>query len=117
MGVLKERRLAKRLRAKAEADPAVRDSWMRRHDLIFIGFQAAGIGPNAYNSTAYRAMLEEHKDGPPSRQELEYSRSMCEIRGSALCPRAWLPAIAAIIEAIDEMLPYAAAGPSNARYP
>lgn len=90
---------------------------MRRLDLVFTGFQAAGIGSNAYNSATWRAMLEERENVPPSRQELEYWRAMCEIRGSALCPRAWRPAIAAIIEAKDEMLPCATAGPSSVRYP
>lgn len=84
---------------------------------MFTGFQAEGIGSNAYNSTTWRAMLEERENVPPCRQELEYWRAMCEIRRSALCPRSWRPAIAAIIEAIDEMLPYATVGPSNVRYP
>lgn len=117
MGVLKTRRLAKRLRGRAEADPAIRDSWMRAHDAIFVGFQVGGVGPNAYDHATWRAMFEEYEGGPPSRQELEYWRAICEIRRSAACPGGWLPAITAMIDVIDELLPEAAVGPSNERYP
>ena len=117
MGVLKTRRQAKRLRARAEADPAVRETWVRRHDAIFMGFQVAGVGPNAYEPSSWQAMFEEFEGGPPSRQELEWWRAACVIRQSVMCPGGWLPAIAAMIDAIDEALPDAADGPSNERYP
>ena len=117
MGVLKTRRQAKRLRARAEADRAVRDSWVRRHDAIFMGFQVAGVGPNAYEPSSWCEMFRDFDGGPPSRQELEWWRAMCGLRSSRMIPGGWLPAIAAMIDAIDAMLPEAVVGPSPERYP
>ena len=117
MGLLKKWRDGKRLRAKAKADPAVRDSWVRRHDAIFTGLQVPGIGPNIYEPSSWRAMFEEFEGGPPCRQELEWWRAACVMKQSITCPPAWFPAIAAMIDAIDAMLPDAADGPSSERYP
>ena len=117
MGFLKTRRDAKRLRAKAEADSAVRDSWVRRQDAIFMTFEVSGVGSNAYEPSSWRTMFEEFEGGPPCRQELEWWRAGCVMRQSGVCPGEWLPAFAAMIDAIDAVLPDAAIGPSNERYP
>ena len=117
MGFLKTRRDAKRMRAKAEADPAVRDSWVKRDDAILLGFQVSGVGTNASEPSSWQAMFEEFEGGPPCRQELEWWRAVCVMRQSGVCPGGWLPAIAAMIDAIDAALPDAAVGPSSERYP
>ena len=117
MGVWKTRRQAKRLRARAEADRAVRDDWVKRHDAIFMGFQVAGVGPNAYEPSSWCEMFRDFDGGPPRRQELEWWRAMCVIRQSVICPTGWLPAIAAMTNATDAMLPEAADGPSSECYP
>ena len=117
MGLLKRWRDGKQLRAKAKSDPAVRESWVRRHDAIFTGLQVPGVGPNICEPSSWRAMFEEFEGGPPCRQELEWWRTACVMKQSITCPPAWFPAIAAMIDAIDAMLPDAADGPSSESYP
>ena len=87
------------------------------HDAIFTGLQVPGIGPNIYEPSSWRAMFEEFEGGPPCRQELEWWRAACVMKQSITRPPAWFPAIAAMIDAIDAMLPDAADGPSSERYP
>lgn len=119
MGFLKTRREAKRLRAKAEADPAIRDGWVTFHDTVFVGFQVEGVKPYNYEPLYWRGMFGEFEfEGRVAcRQELEWWRAMCVIKQSAMCPGGWLPAIAAMTDAIDAMLPEIADGPSSERYP
>ena len=117
MGFLKTRREAKRLRAKAEADPAIRDGWVRLHDTVFVGFQFEGVKPYNYEPRFWRDVFGEFEGRVARRQELEWWRAMCVGRQSVMCPGGWLPAIAAMTDAIDAMLPEAADGPGSERYP
>jgi len=113
-----KRRDAKRLRAKAKADPAVRTSWIDWEKRLFIGFQVAGVGPNASDKAMYVEWWREIEDGPPNRQELEWLRAVLALRASVpLCPPDWLLAMDAMQDAIEEILPGAAFGPSKVRYP
>ena len=122
----KTRREAKRLRAKAEADPAIRKSWLLLHDAAFVGFQMEGVGPDAHEPSMWRSIFEEFEAQAPSRQELEWWRTVCA-RGQSVdgwivqltgqYHQQMLPVLAAMIEAIDAMLPEAAVGPSSERYP
>ena len=117
MGALKTRREAKRLRAKAETDPAIRDGWVRFHDVVFVGFQVEGVKPYNYELPFWRGVFEEFEGLVACRQELEWWRAMCVMRQSVMCPGGWLPAIAAMTDAIDAMLPEAPDGPSSEHYP
>lgn len=124
--MFKQRRIAKRLLARAEADPAIRADWMQAHKMLFIGFQVAGVGPNAHDPDHWRDSFKDclgfhdkdSGDSSPTRQELEWWRAMCEHRRSIkMCPGGWLPALNAMIAACDSMLPAALVGPSSERYP
>lgn len=122
----KARREAKRLRARAEADPAIRRSWLLLHAAVFVGFQKEGVGPDAHEPSMWRSIFEEFEGQAPSRQELEWWRTVCIRSQSAdgwvvqltgQYHQQMLPVLAAMIEAIDAMLPEAAVGPSSERYP
>lgn len=118
MGILKQRKEAKRLRSRAEADPAIRDAWVKSHDLIFVGFQVAGVGPNAWRTDTWVEHLSSSSMVPdPTRQELEWWSAMCRLRLSSTgCPGGWKVALEAMIEAVDHLLPDAPDGPGEESY-
>ena len=65
--MFKQRRIAKRLLARAEADPAIRADWMQAHKMLLIGFQVAGVGPNAHDpdhwQDSFKDCLEAERIG------------------------------------------------------
>ena len=116
MGVLKLRRAMRRLRERAEADPAIRAVWIKCHDALFVGAQVGGFGPNSHDPSCWVDIVGSIGDRPPNRQELEWWKAMCMGRLAAPCPREWEVVIGATVQAITSMFADAAVGPSDERY-
>ena len=107
MGLIKQWRAANRLRKRAKADPAIRDSWISLYYSVMTEPR-----PDAHMPSTWRSVFEEFEGGPPCRQELEWWRAMYMMN---LAPRTRLMYTASA-EAIKEMLPEAPVGPSDERY-
>ena len=118
MWIFKARREAwreeRRLRHKAKADPAIRGSWRWLYDTALVEVRARPHEPSTW-----RSAFEKCEGGPPCRQELEWWRAMCMLqhRYRMVDTMGLLPQVAAMVKAIDEMLPDAPDGPSDESYP
>lgn len=108
MGIIKHWREANRLRKRGKADPAIRASWISLYYSV-----ATEVRTGAHVPSTWRSLFENFEGGPPCRQELEWWRAMYSMN---LAPRSRL-IYTASVEAINEMLPDAAGGPSDEHYP
>lgn len=117
---LKIRREAKAMHDKATNDPAIREVWIGISQMVFVMWQKEGVGPEAHSPSTWVASFTEMgplADKPPTRQELEYWKAVCDLRmRTPLFPPDWLAPIQAMIAAADILLEDAVVGPSSERY-
>ena len=108
MGFIKQwRRQGKQLQRRGRADPAIRDSWISLYYSVL-----TEVRPRSHMPSTWRSLFENLDGGPPCRQELEWWRAMYLMN---LGPRTRNMYVASV-EAINEMLPDAADGPSDESY-
>lgn len=110
MGLIKHWRAVRRLKKRAKADPAIRNSWISLYYSVMTEPRPNGHMPSTWRSVFER--FERLEGGPPCRQELEWWRAMYMM---SLDFRT-RPMYTASVEAIKEMLPDAPDGPSDERY-